>query len=204
MTSASSPEPNPDLQLEMQPERQPELQPAPVKPAPELEFEPELETALPALDVIPHPAPVVAPTIAVDTETVVSAPVATPEAAAADVAPSVAADSVAADTASASNPDDSSLTDKLVANFFKLWARAVGEPADPNRAIIGLSVLSLTTLLVLSRIYGFIDQLPVLAPVFELVGFFYSISLVIKYIRSAEDRSNLTQTVDDVKKKLLG
>ena len=57
MTSASSPDPIPDLQ--------PELQPKPQKPAPDLDFDEfdEIETALPALDVIPHPAPVVTPVV---------------------------------------------------------------------------------------------------------------------------------------------
>jgi hypothetical protein len=206
MTSASSPDPTPDLQ--------PELQPKPQKPAPDLEFE-ELETALPALDVIPRPAPVVAPVVqpvakAADPDELTPFPldqVAPITDTATDTTAETTTETATADatsTVAAPAPDTSSLTDKLLVSFFKLWAKTVGEPADPNRAIIGLSVLSLTTLIVLSRIYGFIDQLPILAPVFELVGFFYSISVLIRYIRSKEDRSDLGKTVDDLKKKLLG
>lgn len=224
MTSPSSPDSTPDLQ--------PALQPEPAKPVTSLEFD-EPETALPTLDVIPHEAPVAEPIVEIATKvpvtktktvskidelapldeeflphvvttkdtktsttTVTDTTTATPTTAP-ETTPEIAPETVAASTSN-------TFTANLLANFFKLWARAVGAPADPNRAIIGFSVLSLVTLILLSRVYAFIDQLPVFAPAFELVGFFYTISVVIRYIRSAEDRSDLGKTINDLKEKFLG
>lgn len=71
-------------------------------------------------------------------------------------------------------------------------------------AAIGWLIVALLGLRVLSALIGTINSIPLLSPLFELVGLGYSIWFVNRYLLTSGKRQELNQEFSRIKQQILG
>ncbi|MBD2092697.1 CAAD domain-containing protein [Microcoleus sp. FACHB-1515] len=69
---------------------------------------------------------------------------------------------------------------------------------------IGWLIVALLGIRVLSALIGTINGIPLLSPLFELVGLGYSIWFVNRYLLTSGKRQELSQEVNRIKQQILG
>ncbi|MEQ8958119.1 CAAD domain-containing protein [Coleofasciculus sp. F4-SAH-05] len=70
--------------------------------------------------------------------------------------------------------------------------------------LIGLVIAGFITVYVTLAVLDAINDIPLLAPIFELVGIGYTIWFIARYLWKAESRQELAQEFDSLKGQLLG
>lgn len=75
------------------------------------------------------------------------------------------------------------------------------KPVIINLLVIGLAIFALRVVL---SIIGFITGLPLLSPLFELVGFGYTIWFTYRYLLKAETRRELGSKINEIKQTMIG
>ena len=70
--------------------------------------------------------------------------------------------------------------------------------------VTGLVIGGLVTVKVALAILGAINEIPLLAPTFEMVGIGYSFWFVYRYVLKASTREELSQGFNEVKRDVLG
>jgi len=65
-------------------------------------------------------------------------------------------------------------------------------------------ILGVPVLLVLSSVLSFLNSLPLIPDLLELVGLIYLLWFAYRYLLFAESRQELVKTIDGIKKKVLG
>ncbi|MBD2294974.1 CAAD domain-containing protein [Anabaena sphaerica FACHB-251] len=78
--------------------------------------------------------------------------------------------------------------------------------AKNQQAILTIVLIlsAFVTVKVVIAILDAINGVPLLAPIFEIVGIFYAIWFTFRYLIKAETRQELTQKVSSFKQQLLG
>lgn len=69
---------------------------------------------------------------------------------------------------------------------------------------VGLIVAALITVKLTFALIGAINEIPLLAPMFELVGISYTAWFVYRYLLKASNRSELVSEFDSLKSQVLG
>jgi CAAD domains of cyanobacterial aminoacyl-tRNA synthetase len=70
--------------------------------------------------------------------------------------------------------------------------------------VIGLVVGALITVKTTFAVLGAINDIPVLSPMFELIGLLYSGWFIYRYLLKAETRSELVKSLTSTKDQILG
>lgn len=84
------------------------------------------------------------------------------------------------------------------------WNEYFGEGKKAN-VTIAISVVAIIPLLIaVSALLDFLNKLPILPSIFELVGFGYSIWFVYRYLLLANTRKELSDAIAALKNKILG
>ncbi len=96
------------------------------------------------------------------------------------------------------------LTTELWNKVTATWQEYFGEGKKAN-VTLALSVIAIIPVLIAaSTLLEFLDKLPVLPSIFELVGFGYSIWFVYRYLLLANSRKELIDTITAWKNKVFG
>jgi hypothetical protein len=86
----------------------------------------------------------------------------------------------------------------------KLWDEYFGEGKKANLTLVLTILATIPVLVATSTLLEFLNKLPLLPSVFELVGFGYSAWFVYRYLLLANTRKELTDVISGWKNKVLG
>ncbi|MBD2188829.1 CAAD domain-containing protein [Pseudanabaena mucicola] len=86
----------------------------------------------------------------------------------------------------------------------KLWDEYFGEGKKANLTLVLTILATIPVLIATSTLLEFLNKLPLLPSIFELVGFGYSAWFVYRYLLLANTRKELTDTISGWKNKVLG
>jgi len=86
----------------------------------------------------------------------------------------------------------------------ELWEEYFGEGKKSNRTLAIAIIATIPVLIATSALLGFLDKLPILPSVFELVGFVYSVWFIYRYLLLANTRKELIDGVTAWKNKVFG
>jgi hypothetical protein len=70
--------------------------------------------------------------------------------------------------------------------------------------VVALIVIAIPTIILANKVLNFIDTIPLLEPLLELVGLAYTIWFVYRYLIFAESRKELTDGITGIKSKIMG
>jgi len=84
------------------------------------------------------------------------------------------------------------------------WQEYFGEGKKANVTLALTVIAIIPVLIAASTLLEFLDKLPILPSVFELVGFGYSIWFVYRYLLLANTRKELIDTITAWKNKVFG
>lgn len=70
--------------------------------------------------------------------------------------------------------------------------------------VLGLIVAAIVTLKVVLAVLDALNDIPLLAPTFELIGIGYSAWFVYRYLLKASSRQELTSEITTIKKQVVG
>lgn len=100
--------------------------------------------------------------------------------------------------------DTPQLTTEIWNKVTATWEEYFGAGKKSNVTIAITVIAIIPVLIAASTLLDFLDKLPVLPSVFELVGFGYSIWFVYRYLLLANTRKELTDTIAAWKNKVFG
>ncbi|MEA5477662.1 CAAD domain-containing protein [Pseudanabaena galeata UHCC 0370] len=86
----------------------------------------------------------------------------------------------------------------------ELWEEYFGESKKTNRTLAIAIIATIPVFIVTSELLGFLNKLPVLPSLFELVGFVYSVWFVYRYLLLANTRKELIDGITAWKNKVFG
>ncbi|MFM7887015.1 MAG: CAAD domain-containing protein [Pseudanabaena sp.] len=98
----------------------------------------------------------------------------------------------------------SQLTTEIWDKVSATWQEYFGEGKKANVTIALTVIAAIPVLIAASTLLEFLDKLPILPSVFELVGFGYSIWFVYRYLLLATTRRELINTITAWKNKVFG
>ncbi|MFM7599703.1 MAG: CAAD domain-containing protein [Pseudanabaena sp.] len=109
-------------------------------------------------------------------------------------------------TAPTTPPTDDSLNVSfdILKQVKELWEEYFGEGKKANRTLAIAIIAAVPILIATSELLGFLNKLPLLPSVFELVGFIYSIWFVYRYLLLANTRQELIDGFTAWKNKVFG
>ncbi len=96
------------------------------------------------------------------------------------------------------------LTTELWNKVTATWEKYFGEGKKSNVTLALTVIAIIPVLIAASTLLEFLDKLPILPSVFELVGFGYSIWFVYRYLLLANTRKELIDTITAWKNKVFG
>ncbi|BBC23003.1 CAAD domain-containing protein [Pseudanabaena sp. ABRG5-3] len=96
------------------------------------------------------------------------------------------------------------LTTELWNKITATWEEYFGEGKKSNVTLALTVIAIIPVLIAASTLLEFLDKLPILPSVFELVGFGYSIWFVYRYLLLANTRKELIDTITAWKNKVFG
>jgi hypothetical protein len=115
---------------------------------------------------------------------------------------------VAEPTPSSTVPTSEIATPQLPEDIWKqinqLWDQYFGEGKKGNLTIAIAVIAAIPVLIAVSALLDFLNQLPLLPSIFELVGFVYSLWFIYRYLLLASTRKELTDTINAWKQKVFG
>jgi hypothetical protein len=86
----------------------------------------------------------------------------------------------------------------------QLWEEYFGEGKKSNLTIAIIVITAIPLLIAASALLDFLNKLPLLPSIFELVGFGYSGWFVYRYLLLANTRKELTDAIATWKNKVFG
>ena len=86
----------------------------------------------------------------------------------------------------------------------QLWEEYFGEGKKANLTLAIIIIATIPLLIVTSILVDFLNKLPLLPSLFELVGFGYSIWFVYRYLLLANNRKELIDGITAWKNKVFG
>lgn len=85
-----------------------------------------------------------------------------------------------------------------------LWEEYFGEGKKANLTLAVIIIATIPVLIATSTLVDFLNKLPLLPSLFELVGFGYSIWFVYRYLLLADTRKELIDGITTWKNKVFG
>ena len=108
-------------------------------------------------------------------------------------------------TAVSTSVDDSlKISYDLWEKVKQLWEEYFGEGKKSNLTLAIIIIITIPLLIATSTLVDFLNKLPVLPSVFELVGFGYSVWFVYRYLLLADTRKELVDGLNAWKNKVFG
>jgi hypothetical protein len=98
-------------------------------------------------------------------------------------------------------------TTKKVSHFFEQLPDYLSRFFNQNqRAVINVAIVlaAIVTVKVILAVLDAINDVPLLAPTFELIGIGYSTWFTLRYLLKAETRQELTEDMHSFKQQILG
>lgn len=112
---------------------------------------------------------------------------------------------LAAVTAKTTSVDDTlQVSYDLLDKGKQLWEEYFGEGKKANLTLAIIIIATIPILIAISTLVDFLNKLPVLPSLFELVGFGYSIWFVYRYLLLADTRKELIDGIMAWKNKVFG
>ena len=96
------------------------------------------------------------------------------------------------------------VTNELWQQVTQAWEEYFGEGKKSNLTIAVIIVATIPILIAVSALLNFLNKLPLLPSVFELVGFGYSGWFVYRYLLLANTREELIEAIATWKQKVFG
>ena len=118
----------------------------------------------------------------------------------------VAGGSLAPASAEAGSPEYQELLEQVysfLSNIPEFIGKIYGEYRQPI-VTVGLIIVALVSVKLLLAILGAINEVPLLAPTFELVGMGYSGWFIYRYLLRASSRQELGSEFNTLKDQVLG
>ncbi len=106
--------------------------------------------------------------------------------------------------ASTSVDDSLKISYDLLDKVKQLWEEYFGEGKKSNLTLAIIIIATIPLLIATSTLVDFLNKLPVLPSLFELVGFGYSIWFVYRYLLLADTRKELIDGLTAWKNKVFG
>lgn len=100
--------------------------------------------------------------------------------------------------------DTLQVNDDLWRQVTHKWDKYFGKDKKSNGPIAIAAIAIIPTIIAISALLDFLNKLPLLSGLFELVGFGYSGWFVYRYLLLASTRKELTDVIDAWKNKVLG
>ena len=100
--------------------------------------------------------------------------------------------------------DTLEVTNQLWEQVTQKWEEYFGEGKKSNLTITIAAIAIIPLLIAISAFLNFLNNLPLLSSVFELVGFGYSAWFIYRYLLLASTRKELTDMIDTWKNEVLG
>ena len=111
----------------------------------------------------------------------------------------------AAVTATTTSVDDTlKVSYDLLHKVKQLWEEYFGEGKKANLTLAIIIIATIPLLFATSTLVDFLNKLPVLPSLFELVGFGYSIWFIYRYLLLADTRKELIDGLTAWKNKVFG
>ncbi|PZV11322.1 MAG: hypothetical protein DCF20_19620 [Pseudanabaena sp.] len=107
-------------------------------------------------------------------------------------------------TANPSVDDTLQVSNDLLKQVKQLWEEYFGEGKKSNLTLAITIIATIPLLIATSALLEFLNKLPLLPSVFELVGFGYSIWFVYRYLLLADTRKELVDGITAWKDKVFG
>ncbi len=138
----------------------------------------------------------------VDTEKDIPLLTAAPE----ETKPMISAAAEPAQSIADSTPkaDTLEVTNQLWGQVTQKWDEYFGEGKKSNLTIAIVAIAIIPLLIATSALLNFLNNLPLLSSVFELVGFGYSAWFIYRYLLLASTRKELTDMIAAWKNEVLG
>ncbi len=102
------------------------------------------------------------------------------------------------------SPEPTEVTNEIWQQVTQAWAEYFGEGKKSNITIAITIVATIPVLIAASALLDFLNKLPLLPSVFELVGFGYSGWFVYRYLLLANTREELINAIAAWKQKVFG
>jgi len=106
------------------------------------------------------------------------------------------------------SPENSSTSHQLwqgiKQQIASMWQKVASSSPTQVTPIIVATILAVPFLLVLSNVIGFLNSLPLIPDLLELIGLIYLLWFTYRYLLFAESRQELGKTIAGIKKKVLG
>jgi CAAD domains of cyanobacterial aminoacyl-tRNA synthetase len=119
-------------------------------------------------------------------------------------APNAAPAVTTATTTAPSIDDTLKVSYDLLNKAKQLWEEYFGEGKKANLTLAIIIIVAIPLLIATSILVDFLNKLPVLPSLFELVGFGYSIWFVYRYLLLANTRKELINGITAGKNKVFG
>jgi CAAD domains of cyanobacterial aminoacyl-tRNA synthetase len=119
-------------------------------------------------------------------------------------APNAAPAVTTATTTAPSIDDTLKVSYDLLNKAKQLWEEYFGEGKKANLTLAIIIIVAIPLLIATSILVDFLNKLPVLPSLFELVGFGYSIWFVYRYLLLANTRKELINGITAWKNKVFG
>ena len=107
-------------------------------------------------------------------------------------------------TVEIATPAISNVSNDVWKQVTQLWDEYFGEGKKSNLTIAIIVITTIPLLIAASALLDFLNKLPLLPSVFELVGFGYSGWFVYRYLLLANTRKELTDAIATWKNKVFG
>jgi hypothetical protein len=116
------------------------------------------------------------------------------------------AESTNSDSAPAIPSEVAPLSNKIeiLEQITQLWHQYFGEGKKSNLVLAILSIAAIPLLATVSSLLDFLNKIPLLPSIFELVGFGYSLWFVYRYLLFANTRKEITDAIANWKQQIFG
>jgi hypothetical protein len=113
-------------------------------------------------------------------------------------------ETVAMTAASTSIDDSLKISSDLWEKVKQLWEQYFGEGKKSNLTLAIIIIATIPILIATSTLVDFLNKLPLLPSLFELVGFGYSVWFIYRYLLLADTRKELISGINAWKQKVFG
>lgn len=113
-------------------------------------------------------------------------------------------ETVAMTAASTSVDDSLKISSDLWEKVKQLWEQYFGEGKKSNLTLAIIIIATIPILIATSTLVDFLNKLPLLPSLFELVGFGYSVWFIYRYLLLADTRKELINGINAWKQKVFG
>ena len=93
---------------------------------------------------------------------------------------------------------------EILEQIAQLWQQYFGEGKKSNLILAIILIATIPLLATVSSLLDFLNKIPLLPSLFELVGFGYSVWFVYRYLLFAHTRKEITDAIVNWKQQIVG